>query len=151
MLIDVLAGLLLLLGGAMAGVLMAVEVAVVPMLARLPGDRYVQTHRMLDPRFDPLMPTIGKLGLGIGLATVYMAPTAQARIAFGIAGAGFLGVALVSELSNVRINRSIDTWEEDRLPPGWAQARARWARSNRCRTVIAAVGFTATVFGVGLI
>lgn len=151
MLIDALAGLLLLLAGALAGVLVAVEIAVVPMLADLPGERYVQVHRMLDPRFDPLMPTIDKIALAVGLALIVFAPGTEARVAFAVAEAGLVGVALVSELSNVRINRSIDSWEEDRLPQGWAEARARWARSNRHRTWIALAGFAAAVVGMGLV
>ncbi|HEY5836880.1 DUF1772 domain-containing protein [Streptomyces sp.] len=151
MVIDALAALLLLLAGALAGVLVAVEIAVVPMLADLPGERYVQVHRLLDPRFDPLMPTVNKVALGAGLALIVFAPGAQARVAFAVAEAGLIGVALVSELSNVRINRSIDTWETDRLPGTWAMTRDRWARSNRRRTWIALAGFAAAVVGVTLL
>lgn len=151
MVIDALAALLLLLAGALAGVLVAVEVAVVPILADLSGERYVQVHRLLDPRFDPLMPRVNKVALGAGLILIVLAPGAEARVAFAVAEAGLIGVALVSELSNVRINRSIDTWEPDRLPRTWATTRDRWARANRHRTWIALVGFAAAVVGVTLL
>ncbi|MBM9508203.1 anthrone oxygenase family protein [Actinacidiphila acididurans] len=150
MLIDVLGGLLLLLTGALAGVLVAVEIAVVPMLGALPGERYVQVHRLLDPRFDPLMPTVNKVALGAGVVLTVYAPGAAARAAFAVAEAGLIGVALVSELSNVRLNRSIDTWEPDRLPQGWARSRDRWARSNRHRTWIALAAFAAAITGMSL-
>ena len=151
MVVDALAGLLLLLTGALAGVLVAVEIAVVPMLADLPGERYVQVPRLLDPRFDPLMPTVDKIGLGVGLLLIVLAPGAAAKAAFGVAEAGLIGVALVSELSNVRINRFIDTWQPDRLPRTWAETRARWARSNRSRTWIALTGFAAAIVGMHLV
>lgn len=151
MLVDVLAGVLLLLTGALAGVLVAVEIAVVPMLADLPGEGYVKVHRLLDPRFDPLMPTVDKIGLVVGLALTVLAPGGAARASFGAAVAGLAGVALVSELSNVRINRLIDTWEPDRLPHTWAETRARWARANRGRTVIAVAGFAAAIVGTHLV
>ncbi|CAL9376698.1 hypothetical protein SUDANB145_00983 [Streptomyces sp. enrichment culture] len=151
MYVDLLAALLVLLSGALAGVLVAVEIAVVPMLADLPGRRYVQVHRLLDPRFDPLMPTVDKIALGVGLLLIVLAPGWAAKGAFAVAEAGLIGVALVSELSNVRINRSIDTWETDRLPQGWAETRARWARANRSRTWIASVGFVAAIAGTCLV
>jgi hypothetical protein len=151
MAVDLLAGLLLLLTGALAGVLVAVEIAVVPMLAALPGDRYVQVHRLLDPRFDPLMPTVDKIGLGAGLLLIIMAPGVGAKVAFAIAEVALVGVALVSELSNVRINRLIDTWQPDRLPPVWAETRARWGRANRSRTWIAVAGFAAAIVGMQLV
>ncbi|WP_320783984.1 hypothetical protein [Streptomyces sp. CRN 30] len=151
MYVDLLAALLVLLTGALAGVLVAVEIAVVPMLAELPGHRYVQVHRLLDPRFDPLMPTVDKVALGVGLLLVVLAPGWAAKGAFIVAEAGLIGVALVSELSNVRINRSIDTWETDRLPQGWAETRARWARSNRSRTWIGLAGFVAAIAGTCLV
>lgn len=150
MVIDALAGLLLLLTGALAGVLVAVQIAVVPMLADLPGDRFVQVHRLLDPRFDPLMPTVDKVALGVGAVLTAYAPTGQARVAYAVAEAGLVGVALVSELSNVRINRSIDTWRTDQLPLSWAETRDRWARANRHRTWIALAAFTAAIVAVAL-
>ncbi|MCP3760583.1 DUF1772 domain-containing protein [Streptomyces sp. TBY4] len=151
MIVEVLAGLLVLLSGALAGVLVAVEIAVVPMLADLPGSRYLQVHKLLDPRFDPLMPTVDKIALGIGLVLIFLAPGADAKVAFAVAEAGLIGVALVSELSNVRINRSIDTWEADRLPQAWNETRARWARSNRNRTLISLAGFAAAIVGMNLV
>ncbi|RZB16033.1 DUF1772 domain-containing protein [Streptomyces sp. F001] len=151
MFVDALAALLILLSGALAGVLVAVEIAVVPMLADLPGRRYVQVHRLLDPRFDPLMPTIDKIALGVGLLLIVLAPGGDAKLAFAVAEAGLVGVALVSELSNVRMNRIIDTWEPERLPEAWAETRSRWARANRHRTWIALVGFAAAIVGMSLV
>lgn len=151
MFVTLLAALLVLLSGALAGVLVAVHIAVVPMLADLPGDRYVQIHRSLDPRFDPLMPLVDKVALGVGLVLIVLAPGWDAKAAFAAAEAGLIGVALVSELSNVRINRSIDTWEARGLPQGWSETRTRWARSNRSRTWIALAGFAAAITGTCLV
>lgn len=150
MLMDALAGLLVLLSGVLAGVLLAVEVAVVPMMGALSGDRYVQVHRLLDSRFDPLMPTVARIAMGADLVLTVFAPGPGARAAFAAAEAGLIGVALVSELSNVRLNRSIDTWDPDRLPGDWASTRDRWARSNRYRTLAALAAFAAAVTGAAL-
>jgi uncharacterized membrane protein len=150
MVMDALAGLLLLLSGALAGVLLAVEVAVVPMMGALSGDRYVQVHRLLDPRFDPLMPAVARVAMGTGLLLTVFAPGSGARAAFAGTEAGLIGVALVSELSNVRINRCIDAWDTDRLPQTWSSTRDRWARSNRHRTLIAVAAFAAAITGTAL-
>lgn len=150
MLMSALAGLLVLLSGALAGVLLAVEIAVVPMMGALSGDRYVQVHQLLDPRFDPLMPAVARVAMGTDVALTVFAPGAGARVAFGAAEAGLIAVALVSELSNVRLNRSIDTWDPDRLPGTWARTRDRWARSNRYRTLLAVAAFAAAITGAAL-
>ena len=67
MLRALLIGLFLLGTGALAGVLMAVEMAMVPMLCALRGERWIEVHRLLDPGFDPLMPRVNKGVLALGL------------------------------------------------------------------------------------
>lgn len=150
MLMDALAGVVVVLCGALAGALLAVEVAVVPMMGALSGDRYVQVHRLLDRRFDPLMPVLARIAMGADLFLTVFAPGWGARAAFAAAEAGLIGVALISELSNVRLNRAIDTWEPDRLPGTWARTREHWARANRYRTLVAAVAFAAATTGAAL-
>ena len=102
----------LLLSGVLAGVLIAVEIAVVPMLGALPGDRFVQVHRLLDPHFDPIMPRASKVALAAGVALVLVGSDGiVSRVAFALAVSCIVGVALVSELRNVPINRRIETWD----------------------------------------
>lgn len=149
--VHALAGLFMLLTGTLAGVLVAVEIAVVPMLARLPGNQYVEVHRLLDPRFDPLMPTVNKVALAGGLVLIIFARGAGAQICFGLAEFGLVGVAVVSELSNVRLNRHMDKWDVTRLPQEWALTRVRWAQSNRSRTAIAVATFAAAIVGTILV
>jgi uncharacterized membrane protein len=145
MVLQVCGALFLLLCGALAGVLIAVEVAVVPMMAALPGDRWVQVHRLLDPGFDPLMPNVNKVTLALGVVLAIFVDGAWAQIAFAVAVLSIIAVAVVSEKYNVRMNRDIDEWEVDRLPEGWAALRAAWARWNRVRTAISLVGFAAAI------
>jgi uncharacterized membrane protein len=144
MLTEVLAGLFLLLTGALAGVLMAVAVAVVPMMSALPGERWVQVHRLLDPGFDPLMPRANKVTLAIGVVLAIIAPGVAAKTGFALAVLCVVGVAFVSERYNVRMNRHIDTWD-DELPAGWTVLRTRWAVWNQVRTLIAVIGFAAAI------
>lgn len=145
LLVVVLAAAFVLMTGILAGLLFAVDLAVVPTLAALPGDRYVQVHRLLDPRFDPLMPRFNKVTLGIGVMLAILAPGMLAKAGFAVAVLCVVGVALVSELRNVRLNRLIDIWDTSRLPAEWHWVRVRWGHWNRVRTLISIVGFLAAV------
>jgi uncharacterized membrane protein len=140
---DVLAVVFLVLVGVLAGVLFAVDRAVVPALAALPASGYRTVHRLLDPRFDPLMPHLSKVALAAGTVLVVFGDGLAARVAFGVAVAGVAGVAVVSEAFNVRMNREIDRWDGERPPERWQQVRARWGRANRVRTAFSLVAFLA--------
>jgi hypothetical protein len=147
MLIATLSAVFVLLTGGLAGVLAGVELAVVPMLAALPGDRFIEVHRLLDRRFDPTMPRTAQLALITGLTLVIITPGTAGRVAFGLALSAVVAVALISELGNVRMNRRIDSWPPGDPPDGWTVLRAGWARANRVRTAAAAAGFLAAVIG----
>ncbi|MFD9432716.1 anthrone oxygenase family protein [Streptomyces sp. NPDC060002] len=148
MLVTLLAVVFVLCTGVLAGALVAVERAVVPMLMRLPRQTWSEVHRLLDPGFDPLMPTVNKVALAAGLGLALLAPGAGAKAAFATALAGVVGVALVSELRNVRMNRRIDAWAEaGEIPSGWDTLRARWARANLLRTAFAGLAFCAALGG----
>ncbi|MFB7678187.1 anthrone oxygenase family protein [Kitasatospora purpeofusca] len=137
--------------GVLAGALLAVERAVVPMLLRLPRQTWSDVHRLLDPGFDPLMPIVNKVALAAGLGLAVLAPGAAAKVAFAAALAGVVGVALVSELRNVRMNRRIDGWAAaGEIPDGWDSLRARWARANLLRTVLAGLAFCVSLGGCWL-
>ncbi|MFF3905062.1 anthrone oxygenase family protein [Streptomyces sp. NPDC001848] len=151
MLSAVLAAVFVLCTGVLAGALVAVERAVVPMLLRLPRQTWSEVHRLLDPGFDPLMPTVNKVALATGLGLSFLAPTSAAKATFACALASVVGVALVSELRNVRMNRRIDAWAEaGEIPDGWGALRADWARANRLRTACAVAGFCAALGGCWL-
>jgi hypothetical protein len=150
MLVDVLLAALLLLVGGLAGVLFAVETAIVPAVGALPGERYVQVHRLLDRRFDPLMPRVNKVALAICVGLVVLAGGVGPRVAIALAGVCIIGVAVVSEGWNVRMNRVIDGWNPEAPPTDWSRVRARWALANRVRTLLAIAGFGAAIVGAAL-
>ncbi|GLW63927.1 hypothetical protein Arub01_21710 [Actinomadura rubrobrunea] len=148
--VDLLLGLFLLLSGALAGVLFAVETAIVPAVSALPGDVYVRVHRLLDRRFDPMMPRVNKVSLAVCAALVVLAGGVWPRVALACSGLCIIGVAVVSEGWNVRMNRVIDGWDPAAPPPDWSRVRARWAAANRVRTLLAIAGFGAAVLGSAL-
>lgn len=148
MLTAALAAVFVLCTGTLAGALVAVDRAVVPMLLRLPRQTWSEVHRLLDPGFDPLMPSINKVALASGLGLSFLAPGVAARVVFGAALTGVAGVALISELRNVRMNRRIDEWAVvGEIPDAWQVLRGRWARANRWRTASAVLAFGAGIGG----
>lgn len=150
-LLDVLLAVFLLLSGTLAGVLFAVEVAIVPAVGALPGERYVQVHRLLDRRFDPLMPRVNKVALAVCALLVVVAGGLWPRVAIALAGLCIVGVAVVSERWNVRFNRVVDRWDAEAPPDGWQGIRARWAAANRVRTLFALAGFGVAILGAALV
>ncbi|WP_327279060.1 MULTISPECIES: anthrone oxygenase family protein [unclassified Streptomyces] len=151
-LVALMAVVFVLCTGVLAGALIAVERAIVPMLLRLPRQTWSDVHRLLDPGFDPLMPTVNKVALAAGLGLAVLAPGAGAKASFAVALAAVVGVALVSELRNVRMNRVIDGWAAaGEIPDGWDPLRARWARANLLRTVFAGLAFCAALGGCWLV
>jgi hypothetical protein len=151
MAVDILLGLFLSLSGALAGVLFTVEVAIVPAVGALPGERFVQVHRLLDRRFDPLMPRVNKAALAVCGTLVILAGGVWPRAAIAFAGLCIVAVAVVSEGWNVRLNRVVDRWDPEALPDDWTGIRTRWAAANRVRMLFAIAGFVATIVGAALI
>ncbi|GAA2102415.1 DUF1772 domain-containing protein [Actinomadura alba] len=150
MAVDILLAAFLLLSGGLAGVLFAVEVAIVPTVGALPGEGYVQVHRLLDRRFDPLMPRVNKVALVICVGVIVLAGDMWPRVALALAGLCIIGVAVVSEGWNVRINRDIDAWDPADPPADWPRVRTRWAAANRIRALLAVAGFVAAIVGAAL-
>jgi uncharacterized membrane protein len=148
--VAVLTAVFLLLTGLLAGTLFTVEVAVVPTLGVLSGERWVQVHTLLDHRFDPMMPRMNMVTLASCLALVIFADGFAAKAAFALGGLCTVGVAVVSEAFNVRMNKHISSWDPRALPLEWLGLRSRWASANRVRTIIAVAGFASAIVGAAL-
>ncbi len=148
--LQLLIAVFVLLAGLLAGVLFAVETAIVPTIRALAPEPWVNVHILLDRRFDPMMPRINKVALAIGAVLVIFTPGIGAKIAFGVAAICIIGVAYVSEAYNVRMNKKIAAWDLTDLPHDWTAMRSRWASANRVRTLIAIAGFVATITAVAL-
>lgn len=150
---DVLSGgvalVALLCTGVAAGVLFAVAVSVVPALAALPPDRYVETHKLLGRNWDPTMPIIVLTATAGHLTLVAVADGAADRVLSGVAAALMLGTAAVSHLLNVPLNRAVKALDPALgVGPGWFDPRPRWRRFHLVRTTFAVLGFTSATLAV---
>jgi uncharacterized membrane protein len=129
--------------GLAAGVLFAVALSVVPAFAAMPPDRYVYTHGLIGPHFDPTMPVIVLAGAAANVALACLADTAPARGLYAVAAAAMAAVSVVSHLCNVPINRRVRGAEPDALPAGWADPRPLWRRWHLLRTGLACAALVA--------
>jgi uncharacterized membrane protein len=137
--------------GTVAGVLFSVARAVAPTFDALPGDRWVQVHQLLDPHFDPFMPRVTKVTLAAAAVVTALGRPWPAQLLFGAGLAASVGVALVSEVANVPMNRRVLAWRADDLPAEWPAVRERWKRANRLRTACAWAAFALYAAGTAVI
>lgn len=139
----------LLCTGVAAGVLFAVAVSVVPALAALPPDRYVETHQLLGRNWDPIMPIIVLTATAGHLTLAVVAGGPGDRVLSGVAAALMLGTAAVSHLLNVPLNREVKRLDPARgVGPDWFDPRPRWRRFHLVRTAFAVLAFACAAFAV---
>jgi uncharacterized membrane protein len=128
--------------GLLAGVLFGVAVGVLPAFTSVSAERYVSLHRVVGAGFDRVMPRIVA-------ATTALDVIAAVRVAGPVRGllltAAVLqaGVALVSQLGNVPINRAVRSLPEGGPAAGWPDPRARWRRWHLLRTSFALAALAA--------
>jgi uncharacterized membrane protein len=134
---DVLAIISMVLGGAVAGVFLAVAVSVIPALWEMPASGYIEIHKVLGEGYHPIMPIICTAALGADAALVFLAPPDSSRVLFGAAALLVLGVQAVSHLGNVPINRHVHGVDPAALPANWTDPRREWRYWHWLRTVLA--------------
>lgn len=149
--LHVLATLVLLGTGTIAGVLFAVAISTVPALAAMTPDRFVYAHTLLGRNWDPTMPLMVLSSMSLSIVLAILAPGAAARWLLAVAAVCLAGVSLVSHLGNVPINRRVHATDPDAIPAGWQDPRAVWRRWHLLRTSLAVVALAATGLGVTLL
>lgn len=136
--------------GTVAGVLFAVAVSVMPALLAMPSDRYVQMQRLLGRNWDPTMPVIVLSSILADVALAILAPTDLTRIPSITAAILLVGVALVSHLCNVPINRRLGALNPEAIPSDWDDPRLAWRNWNIVRTVLALTALALNGLGATL-
>ncbi|MEH1123023.1 DUF1772 domain-containing protein [Micromonospora sp. CPCC 206061] len=137
--------------GVVCGVFVAVAVSVVPTLASLPPERYVEIHQRLGQGYHPLMPIVVLGGLVANLAAIPLAAGAAPRTAYATAVVALLGVQVVSHLRNERINRRVRAVRPLAVPVGWPDPRPAWRGWHLVRTLFAVLALAADAVGLALL
>jgi uncharacterized membrane protein len=143
--------LVLLLNGLAAGVLTASELGQFPLMARLPADRYVQTHAFFSTRYDPFMPVCLVVTT---LGDLFLAVTSTRLVDRGLYGVAAVCVAvaiLIALTRNVPINTWVRSVDPRNPPEDWKARRAAWGEWNRrrCILVVTALAAQCATIAVG--
>jgi uncharacterized membrane protein len=137
--------------GLAAGVLFSVALSVVPAFRALTPERYIQLHRLIGRRYDRVMPPIVLTCTVLDVALAVNAAGTPARVAFAVAAGCGCGVAALSQLGNVPINRRVKRMPDAPVPDGWTDPRARWRTFNLARTWLAVLSLAANAAALALL
>lgn len=136
--------------GIQLGTLWIMKLSILPLLNRLPYDRYVNTCQLIDMHvFHPIAVWSGVIAGSIGVVAAIIAPTTAATVLFLVGSLGMLGVGLTSEGINRPIWRQIEKWDVDTLSDErWAHKRHVWYLAHETRTyfgILAVVAYIAAI------
>lgn len=145
-------GVAVLLGsGLTAGVLFSVALSVVPAFQGVPPERYVEMHKLVGRRYDHVMPPMVLTWTLLSAVLATQAGSTPQRLLLALGAAAGCGVAAVSQLGNVPINRQVKALPAGPVPAGWADPRARWRAYNLVRTYLAVLGLAANACALLLV
>jgi uncharacterized membrane protein len=146
-----LSTLMLLGSGTVAGVLFAVAISTVPALAAMTPDRYVYVHGLLGRNWDPTMPLIVLSTIALDTALAVLAPGARPRALIVGAAVCLAGVAAVSHLCNVPINKRVHRTDPRAIPPGWHDPRPEWRHWHLLRTTLSMLALAANGLAITML
>jgi len=150
--VDVWLGVAVLLGsGLTAGVLFSVALSVVPAFLGVPPERYVEMHKLIGRRYDHVMPPMVATWTVLDVVLAVGAGTTAGRALFALAAALGCGVAAVSQLGNVPINRRVKALPAGPVPVDWDDPRTRWRVLNLLRTYLAVFALVANASALVLV
>jgi uncharacterized membrane protein len=139
---DVLRFINLLCSGIAAGILVVVMIAVMPTIMRFPASTVVRFKATFDPAVDRINPPFVLFSMLTGVVLLFVGDATSTRVIFTIIGIiGSIGVAATSLGVNMRINRTMATWNADDPPPEFHPLITRWIGVHRIRTLSGTLAF----------
>lgn len=144
---QILLSLALLTSGPAAGVLIGSATGPVPLLQSLPPSRYVEIHRLMARRPEPLQPICFATAMVCDVVLMVIVPSMPARLLCAAAAVFEAGVITVSTTRSNPLKRFATSFDPDNLPAEWSliDPRPRWARWNLARTALAVAALIANV------
>ena len=138
---PVVRGVALVLLGLFAGGVFFIVIA--PSLAKLPGDAYVRYWQALNTDYGRAMPPFLLTCMGlIGVAGILSRGRGRATLSLTLVALLLIVLAVLVTVTQLdSLNRLADTWNPDRLPPDWANARQIWLNWHSVRTALAVLAF----------
>jgi hypothetical protein len=136
--------------GIQLGTLWIMKLSILPLLNRLPYDRYVNTCQLIDMHvFHPIAVWSGVIAGSIGVIAAFIAPTTAATVLFLVGSLGMLGVGLTSEGVNRPIWRQIEKWSTEQVSDErWAAKRHTWYLAHEVRTYFGILAVAAYIAAI---
>lgn len=124
--------------GLATGVLVTGAVALVPCFRALPPDRYVEVHKLLDRRIDPMMPILVVVSAALALTLTFVTGDTARSVLFAVGAILMAGVAVVSVSTAVPLLRThVRDVDPADLPADWYDLRRPWRAWHLVRTLLA--------------
>ena len=139
---DVLRFINLFCSGVAAGILIVVAIALMPTVMTFPPGTVVRFKAMFDPLVDRINPPFVLFSMITGLLLLFIGDPSSTQVVFTIIGiVGSIGVAATSLGVNMRINRTMASWNADDPPPEFQPLITRWIGVHRIRTLSGTLAF----------
>jgi uncharacterized membrane protein len=151
MIVDLLAVVVVVTSGVVAGVLFGFAVSVMPAFFLMPTGRYIYSAELIGRNWDPMMPIIVLTSFAVDVVLAVIGPSGAVAALF-VAGAVLLvGVSVVSHYCNVPINRQVKKIDPDDVPADWRDPRPLWRRFHYLRTGLAVAAVAVNAVALALI
>jgi uncharacterized membrane protein len=150
MTVDVLAVLVVVTSGVIAGVLFGFAVSVMPAFSAMPPDRFVYSTKLIGRNWDPMMPIIVITSTVVDIVLAIVAPGPTLPL-FVIAAVLLVGVSVVSHWCNVPINRQVKKVDPENMPTDWSDPRPLWRRFHYLRTTLAVLAVAANAVALAIV
>jgi uncharacterized membrane protein len=151
MIVDVLAVLVVVTSGVVAGVLFGFAVSVLPAFSAMPAGRYIYSAELIGRNWDPMMPIIVLTSLAVDVVLAVVGPPGLPLTLFAAGAVLLAGVSVVSHYCNVPINRQVKKIDPESIPAGWRDPRPVWRRFHYLRTVMAGMAVAANAVALALV
>jgi uncharacterized membrane protein len=138
--------------GIQLGTLWIMKLSILPMLNKLPYDRYVTVCQLIDMHvFHPIAVWSGVLAAGGGIWAALVVDSAAVSALFVIGSIGMVVVGIASEGYNRPIWRQIEQWSPRRVTDdSWDRKRTRWHIAHQVRTyaaIFAVIAYIGALIG----
>jgi len=151
MIVDLLAVLVVVTSGVVAGVLFGFAVSVMPAFFVMPTGRYIYSAELIGRNWDPMMPIIVLTSFVVDIVLAIIGPGGPTLSLFIVGAVLLAGVSVVSHYCNVPINRQVKKVDPENVPADWRDPRPLWRRFHYLRTVLAVLAVAVNAVALSLI